>query len=192
MLNKIRINDLSEIDDDKWDEMFSNKMNEIISSISNQICSSRAGEYNNIYEEIEKRFPKMSKDTIHAFTSAEQMYKVFYDNVYIDKSPIIVEYSRAVEMLLWDYVEGSENYLKEIEEACSHRNQGKTFGAINSVINCQKCPLKKVYNKLNALRETRNNSAHVSEKKPPMTISQIHDFIWEKDGLLEKVNSLWT
>lgn len=192
MLNKIRTSDLSEIDDDMWDEMFSDKMNEIISSISNQISSSRAGEYNNIYEEIKKRFPKMSKDTICALASAEQMYRVFYDNVYIDKSPIIVEYSRAVEMLLWDYVEGSGNYLDEIEEACSYRNQGKTFGAINSVINCQKCPLKRIYNKLNDLRMTRNNSAHVLDKKSQMTISQVHDFIWEEDGLLEKVNSLLT
>lgn len=194
MLNQIRRNDSVEIDDSMWNECFSSKMNEIVASIRNQIGSNKENAYNCIYKDIKKKYPKMKENTIRTLASAKQLYNVFSNNVYFDEAPIIIEYSRAVEMLLWDYVEGSKIYLKEIEEACSHRNQGKTFGAVNYVINCQHCPLRRVYNELNALRKTRNNSAHVTDKDKDvyMSAKKVHDFIWNPNGLLDIINSLWT
>lgn len=185
MLNQIRTGDATEIDDIMWDTQFSKKMGEIVSSIREQLDSNKENAYAGIYKDIEKRYPKMSKETIRTLASAEQMYYVFSNNVYIDQAPIIMEFSRAVEMLLWDYVDNSNLYLEEIKEACSYRDQGKTFGAVNSVINCQKCPLRQRYNKLEDLRKTRNNSVHVTDKGPKMTLGEIHDLIWLKGGCLK-------
>lgn len=143
--------------------------------------------FNNIYNKIKKRFPKLTAVEMKMFTTAEQIFMVFGNHEKLDYAPVVVEYSRLLEVILWRYLEKSMEYQPERND-CISRGKGKTLGSATTIISKDVGkPLGKYAEELKKIKEIRNEAAHKGTQGFKH-VEQIKNFIWNTD-ILTKVTS---
>jgi len=179
-----------EVPDDIWEDQISEKMNDVITTLSNFCIQKSSRSYNEVMNSINKRFPKLSKGARNFLATAEQIYKTFEEEEMMDFAPVLVEYARFVETMLWQYLDNSPEYKEEAEKNKAYNNQGSTLGAATYTIGLNDKPLKKYYEKVRWIKEQRNNSAHINVSREP-EVREVRDYIWDSDFIDSLCEKPW-
>ncbi len=174
------VDDKETVDDEEWESHHSEKMDKAIKSIIVYCGNKDSKNYQNITSLIDKRFPKLEKTSRNFLATAEQIYTEFEDNKFIDFAPVMVEYSRFIETLLWRYINNSQEYKLSGQKAKEFNNQGETLGAATYVAGRRGGSLFKYHEKLQWIKDNRNRSAHINVSREP-EVSGIRKFLWESD-----------
>lgn len=169
-----------EINDEMWDKDISKGMIEVIDSVVSLCVRPKSQSYKNIQFKVERRFPKLMGQAKEFLITAEQIFETFTKDDMLDFAPVMVEYSRAIETMLWDYFYSSQDYKEIADKAKKYRNQGATMGAAVYVVSTEGKPLKKFHDKLFEIKEIRNNCAHINVDKEP-DVRELREYIWESD-----------
>ena len=152
-------------------------MDVLISHILLNIKKSNVNWYEANRKRVEEAFPKMSGNTKEFLASAEQMYEVFKGNVKIDFAPIMVEYCKVFENLLWEYLDRTKEYSVEIQ---NNSRKNKCLGTAGYVIKKggDGKSLSKYRDIIKRITDLRNGSAHKHVTKEDPDVLWIHDLIW--------------
>lgn len=175
-----KIDDTDMVDDILWDDEYSHKMDEIINSVSCYCIRTRSREYQATINNINNRFPKLTKESRNFLATAEQIYITFEKEDLMDFAPVMVEYARFVEIMLWAYINKTTEYAEEAAKQKAYHNQGETFGAATYTIKMKGGSLEQFYEKVNWIRINRNNSAHINVSREPM-VKEVREYIWNSD-----------
>lgn len=181
-----------EITSEYWEDSIQDKMMNAIENIMWEVNKTNPKSYELHMNRIEKIYPNMCSSAKEFLTSAEQMYDVFKGNVVIDFAPIMVEYCKTFEVLIWNYLDESGEYSQEIEE---NTRKNKCLGTAEF---CIKLAIKKGKNKslnkyikdINKITTLRNNSAHKQVTKESPDIKWIIKKIWCDNGLIRDLLKL--
>lgn len=180
LVNCQDVNDLEIIDDETWNKEYSEKMEEVIRAVSRYCIYTRSKDYQSQINRINKRFPNLNKTTRSFLATAEQIYLTFEKEDMMDYAPVMVEYARFLETLLWGYINNTPEYYKLAEKNKRYNNQGETLGAATHTISKKDGPLIRYYKKIDWIRENRNRSAHINVSREP-EVKAIREYIWESD-----------
>lgn len=174
--------DEQKVTSEYWEENISSKMNRIIDEILTNLKKSDKSGYEKKVKFVNERFPRISSEAKEFLVSAEQMYNVFKGNVVMDFAPIMVEYCKVFEVLLWRYLDGNEEYTEEIK---NNSKKNKCLGTAEYVIRnaSDEKSLGKYKEEIKKITNLRNKSAHKQVTKEDPDVIWIYDLIW-MDGKL--------
>jgi len=174
------LDDLQEVDSDYWEEHISEKMNRMIENMHLQLNKFSVDAYEKKMKEINDKFPKMPDDAKKFLGSAEQMYEVFKGNVVIDFAPIMVEYCKVFEILIWNYLDKTGEYDVEIR---NNTRKDKCLGTAEFVIRSAitKKTLSKYQRDIERITKLRNKSAHKEVTKEDPDVIWVNELIWKND-----------
>lgn len=169
--------EIADISEAYWDEHVREQMECAIQKISSMIRKANESGYAEKEKEVRKQFPKMREDAVKFLASADQMYEVFHDNPIIDFAPVMVEYCKVIEVLLWEYLDHTDEYVPEIQR---NKNPLKTLGTAAWVIiqggrNKSLYPYGKDIEWINILR---CESAHKEKSREP-DVKKVQKYIKE-------------
>ena len=174
------VNSSEEISDQMWDDEFCNHMNDVLDRVVSYCVTLRNREYQAVVDKINQRFPKLNKVTRNFLATAEQIYLTFEKEDMMDFAPVMVEYARFIETLLWTYINASSEYTDEATKNKKYNNQGETLGAATRTISLKGGSLEKYYEKVEWIRKNRNRSAHINVSREP-EVTAIRNYIWNSD-----------
>lgn len=180
-------NESQEISTEIWEEQFADKMEQAIREISRLVKKSNESGYRTEAARVKQAFPKLPEEAGKFLASAEQMYRVFQDNEVIDFAPVMVEYCKVIEVLLWSYLDRTGEYDPEIAD---NRRKDKTLGSAEFVIR-QAGSKKSLFGFLKGIERVtrfRNKSAHKEVLKKEPDLKEVQKLIWDS-GLLQKLCS---
>lgn len=183
-INKIQIPDNGEsVSDERWYKEFDTKIEKALVILE----SSAKNSHQNIFKEVKSRvvekFPKLRGTALDCLVSAEVFYTSFHEEKQIDYAPVMLEYCRCIEILLWDFIDNNELYKEEREKAVSFNHGSRTFGgAVHTVEAVKKGPLFPYHEEYRKLNIIRNFNAHIFVTRKP-NVSEVRTKIWETDLL---------
>lgn len=175
-----------DISEDYWDNHVRERMDQAIQKISSIVKKSNVNGYIKKEKEVREWFPKMPDSAIKFMASAEQMYEVFQENPIIDFAPVMVEYCKVIEFLLWDYLDRTGEYDPEIQ---CNKNQLKTLGTAAWAIKMAGIS-KTLYpylDDIERINESRCESAHKEKSREP-DVKKVREYIRQGD-LIKKLCS---
>lgn len=183
-INSIQIPDIGDIiSDDRWNKEFDKKMDKALTLLESSLKNQHQDYISEAKAKVCSRFPKLSGDALSYLISAEAFYKTFYEESQIDYAPVMLEYCRAVEICLWDYLEHSDAYKTAAIESMQYNNGHKTFGGATHVLNdIKNGPLYSLRDEYFELKNIRNNSAHTFVTREP-NVREIRRKLWETNLL---------
>lgn len=178
--------EISDISEEYWNENVRDKMDQTIGKISSMLKKANADSYVQMEKQVREQFPQMPETARKFLASADQMYEVFKKNPIIDFAPVMVEYCKVIEVLLWDYLDRTGEYAEEIGQ---NTNQLKTLGTAAWAIG-RGGSGKSLYSyqrDIAQINELRCESAH-KEKSMEPDVKEVRKFIRES-GLVRKLCS---
>ncbi len=175
-------NESQQVSTEYWEERLADQMENAIQEISKMVKKSNENAYQAEMVRIKKVFPKLPEKALQFFASAEQMYQVFENNEVIDFAPVMVEYCKVIEVLLWDYLDRTEEYKPEIK---NNKYKVKTLGAAKYIIG-QAGKGKSLFEFLESIEMVtsfRNKSAHKEALKKAPDLKKVQKLIWDSHFL---------
>lgn len=172
-----QILDDTEISDEFWETSVREKMDEILDIICKKELSTNQRFYQKELKKVKKRFPNLCEQLQTYIASAEQIYVTFKNNDVIDFAPVLVEYCKAVEGALWDYIEHSIDYQEQYTKFMNSK-YSKTLGSACFIVKETGKPLHSHISTLQKIRKLRNSSAHVG-------LDRVPDVEWIRNCIFE-------
>lgn len=186
LLGVQNIGDDKEITSEYWEDNIQEKMMEAIKKIMNEVNKSNPKSYEFHMNRVENIYPGMCAKAKEFLTSAEQMYDVFKGNVVLDFAPIMVEYCKAFEVLIWNYMDKSGEYYQEVEE---NKRKDKCLGTAEFCINLaiqngRQKRLNKYITDIKKITTLRNNSAHKQVTRENPDVKWIINMVWKNNDFI--------
>ena len=162
---------------DYWDENIKEKMENVIQNISDTLKRNNSDNYMIKEREVREKFPNMHENAIKFLASANQMYEAFSDNPIIDFAPVMVEYCKVYEVLIWCYFDETGEYNHEIS---INKNKLRTLGTATWAISQggKEKSLYRYVKDMETINKWRCESAH-KEKSKKTNVDDIKKWIWE-------------
>lgn len=181
-LNEFQLFEDVELSEDFWwEDNMAEKMDAMLAEITSRYRKTNPKDYQNKYNEIKntERFRNMPQTAIEFLTSAELMYEIFKGNNIIDFAPIIVEYCKVFEVLIWNYLDKTGEYADEI---ATNKRKDKCLGTAGYVIansvSLKPKSLKKYSKLINRITDIRNKGAHKQYLKEHPSVKEIRKYLF--------------
>jgi len=174
---------IEEVIDAYWETSFSDKMENWITKIKSELAVSGEQRYIELLQKARTVFPDLDEKAQGFLASAEQMYMTFIENSRIDYAPVLVEFCKALEEPLWNYLKFSEEY-KEVLAENEQRGHKCSLGTSIYIINKTSGGVLFAYlEQLRKIVSFRNDCAHSGMGRKP-NVDDVRDILWDENGIL--------
>lgn len=189
-LSKLQLLDESvDVTSEYWEENMAEKMDAIIAGFVDNLEFQDKKNYEECEKNVINSYPELSGNALKFFVSAEYMYSIFKGNVVVDFAPIMLEYCRVFETLIWQYFDKSHEYDEEIMENKKTRDRSEESKALGNAVFCIRLSKKKNKNKkldkyvddFEKMTKYRNDSAHKQLTEEEPMVKWIYEMVWKHD-----------
>lgn len=161
-----------EITDEIWQKDFEGKIGLIVDDVIKNYSKTVTGEY---LTRIEETFPELDEVNKKVLATADRMYDVFFDEK-IDFAPVIIEYGRFFEAIIWKYYDNNMDTYREIIQA--QRGYGNSLGKARLIAQAAYgTPIYHYREEIAEICNSRNMCAHAAKDRFP-NAERIHNIVW--------------